>query len=247
MSQHADPPHRLFAAGGDQGEARGFKTHPDEGRPDHPWECVRARRLPAAHPLRRGAFLESTVSQRTCRHQLRSYANVSPLLPQLGRGLQVHSAGPTLAGLKLNKPLDLDYSLRTKFNLNLGELAGFASQCRHWPSAVSMRASPIPDWNTVEVSGVCAADESAGGIWVGFAIQKEINAMINDSMWWMQHPCMLLLPGLVRGAGSDMEANNPSRVVGQLQVIAWVESPPPRQPPTAEQLHSLAPLGESSL
>jgi CRP-like cAMP-binding protein len=60
----------------------------------------------------------------------------------------------------------------------------------------------------------------------GFAVQKVLNDLIHESLWWMSHPCMLLLPWqdpAVTGspsfvAGSDMEASQFDKPVGQLEI-----------------------------
>jgi hypothetical protein len=96
------------------------------------------------------------------------------LLLRFGPG---YLSGPTLVGVKLTKPLDLDYKMAMgeRLKIDIGEIAGIA-------------------------------------------VTKMINDLVNDSTWWLQDPCCYLIP-FAPGAGSDMEANNPGRCVGQLEVL----------------------------
>lgn len=63
----------------------------------------------------------------------------------------------------------------------------------------------------------------------GFPLQKVLNDTIDESLWWLSHPCMLLLPSYPAAdgdsgsdpsflSGSDMEASQFDRPVGQLEV-----------------------------
>ena len=49
------------------------------------------------------------------------------------------------------------------------------------------------------------------------AVQSYVNSAINDSLWWMRKPEILMCPW-VPGADLDTELSHPTRNIGQLEL-----------------------------